>query len=197
MNLSSIPGRVYILVRGAINRFLCLLLRPLFLKCGKNVRFDAFGYYSYSTISIGDDVFVGKGAKFVASVSSITIDNKVMFGPNVTIRGGTHNITQKGQFMADVHKKRLEDDLPVVIESDVWVGACVTILKGVHIGRGAVIGAGTVVVKNVAPYSINVGVPSRKIRSRWTFEEILEHEKILYSEPERFSPEAIKEFLYS
>lgn len=174
-------------MRGALNRFLSLILKPLFKKCGQNVRFDAFGYYSYTTISIGDNVFINKGAKFSASVSSITIGNNVIFGPNVTIRGGTHNISVIGSFMSDVHEKRPEDDQPVIIENDVWIGSCVTILKGVRIGRGAVIGAGALITKNIPPYSIAMGVPAKVTRTRFTFDQIIEHEKLLYPESKQLS----------
>ena len=54
------------------------------------------------------------------------------------------------------------------IEEDVWIGADVRILSGVKIGRGSVIGASSLVLKDIEPYSINVGVPAKKIKSRFT-----------------------------
>jgi len=65
----------------------------------------------------------------------------------VTILGGDHNTSVIGKAMFFVHTKRPEDDLPVVIEDDVWVGTRVTILKGVRIGRGAIVAAGAVVTR--------------------------------------------------
>ncbi|PCI61308.1 MAG: acetyltransferase [Gammaproteobacteria bacterium] len=150
-----------------------------FCACGNNVIFHPFDLFSYSTISINDDVYIGPGAKFSASESSITIGNKVMFGPNVTIMGGDHNISVVGCYMYDVKEKLPENDLPIVIEDDVWVGCNVVILKGVTIGRGAVVAAGSVVIKSVEPYSIVGGVPAKKISQRFTDAEIIEHEKIL------------------
>ena len=70
-------------------------------------------------------------------------------------------------------------DAPVVIEDDVWVGANVTILKGVTIGRGSVIAAGAVVTKSCPPYSIVGGVPARGIKPRFTAEQVEEHESLL------------------
>ena len=64
----------------------------------------------------------------------------------------------------------------ILIGNDVWIGEGVNILEGVRIGDGAVIGAGAVVTKDVEPYSINVGVPARKLRERFdreTAEELL------------------------
>ena len=73
-----------------------------------------------------------------------------------------------------------DQDLPVVIEDDVWTGANVTILKGVTIGRGSVIAAGAVVTKSFPPYSIIGGVPAKLIKMRFTPEQIAEHERVLY-----------------
>ena len=74
----------------------------------------------------------------------------------------------------------------VIIEEDVWVGANVTILKGVIIGRGCVIGANTLVNKSLPPYSVAVGCPARIIASKFSKEQIIKHEQVLYSENERF-----------
>lgn len=60
----------------------------------------------------------------------------------------------------------------VVIGNDVWIGANVSILNGVHIGDGAVIAAGAVVVKDVPPYTVVGGVPAKEIKKRFTPEQI-------------------------
>lgn len=57
---------------------------------------------------------------------------------------------------------------PIIIEDDVWLGARVIILPGVRVGTGSVIGAGSVVTRDVVPYSIAAGNPARVIRSRRT-----------------------------
>ncbi len=59
-----------------------------------------------------------------------------------------------------------KSDRPVVIEDEVWIGCRVIVLKGVRIGKGAVIAAGAVVTTSVAPYSIVGGIPARFIRMR-------------------------------
>ena len=65
-----------------------------------------------------------------------------------------------------------KSEISVIIGNDVWIGENVTILGGVTIGDGAIIGAGAVVTHDIEPYSINVGVPSKKIKYRFEKNEI-------------------------
>lgn len=73
---------------------------------------------------------------------------------------------------AEYEDSPLRKNEPVVIGNDVWIGANVIILPGVHVGNGAVLAAGSIVVKDVEPYAIVGGVPSRVIRYRYTKEQI-------------------------
>ena len=160
-------------------RIKMLLIRPLFKKYGRNFKFDANSSFSYHTIEVGDDVFIGSGANFSATESKIIIGSKVMFGPNVTIMGGDHNISQIGKYMFDVKDKLPENDAPVIIEDDVWIGTGVIILKGVRISTGSVLAAGSLVINDVPAYSIVAGVPAKVIKQRFSDEELIEHKNIL------------------
>lgn len=173
-----------------------LCVKSMFNSCGKNVIFYPFDSFSYSNISIGDYVFIGKGAVFHSSESIINIGNKVMFGPRVTIIGGNHNTAEVGKYMFDVKNKRADDDMPVVVEDDVWVGAGVTILKGTTIGRGSIVAAGSVVRKTVPPYSIIAGVPAKVINTRFDHETIILHEEQLYREKDRLGVDVLNEGLF-
>ena len=79
-----------------------------------------------------------------------------MFGPNCSIITGDHRIDIVGKYMSEVTvaEKLPENDLPVTIEGDNWIGANAIILKGVTVGTGSVVAAGSVVIHNVPPYSI-------------------------------------------
>lgn len=151
--------------------------------CGKGVYLrptcsDIKGLWN---LSIGDGTSIPKGSTFYCTKAPLTIGRKVIFGPKPTIITGDHRIDIIGKYIIDVTdtEKLPENDLPVVIEDDVWCGANVTILKGVTIGRGSVIAAGAVVTKSFPPYSIIGGVPARLIKMRFTPEQIEEHEKLL------------------
>lgn len=157
---------------------LCSILARRFRSHGRKFRFDPLGHYSFDRISVGHNVNLGYRPLLVASRSEIVIGNNVMFGPQVTIRGGNHRIDIIGRPMIDIreHEKRPEDDLGVVIGDDVWVGTRAIILAGVRVGSGAVIGAGAVVTKDVPAYAIVAGNPARLLRMRFSAEQILDHE---------------------
>jgi maltose O-acetyltransferase len=116
----------------------------------------------------------------------------VLFGPEVVVVAGNHNTVVVGRFMADVLEKRPEDDIGIVIEDDVWVGSRAILTDGVTIGRGSIIGAGSVVTKSVPPYSIVAGVPAKVIRYRWDLETALRHEALLYKPEERLPAEKLR-----
>ena len=94
-----------------------------------------------------------------------------------------------------VEEKTGNEDLGVVIEDDVWVGARAVILRGVRVGRGAIVAAGAVVTKSVPPYAIVAGNPARVLKFRWNPETILRHESILYGAEERLDPAALREWV--
>lgn len=156
-----------------------LLVKAMIKRHGKNFKFGPnVVLYNYKEISVGDNVFIGDGTVIGGNVP-VTIGNNVMFGPEVMIRGGDHNFSVVGLPMAKVKSGGI--NLPVLIEDDVWIGARATILKGVRIGEGSVVGAASVVTKNVPPYTINVGNPSKPLRCRFTLNELYNHLKAVNS----------------
>ena len=75
----------------------------------------------------------------------------------------------------------------IIVEEDCWIGTGAIILAGGHLGRGCIIGAGSVVNKDLPPYAVAVGCPARIIAVKFSISQILEHEKALYPEEERLS----------
>ena len=158
---------------------------------GDNFTFDPDGIYTYETIEVGRNVDLGHRPVIMAARSRIRIGDNVMFGPEVTIRGGNHRIDRVGAPMISVEKAPSDAalDRGVTIGDDVWVrGPGSVILHGVTIGRGAVIGAGAVVTRPVPPYAVAAGNPARVIRLRWPVETIISHEQQLYPPERRLAP---------
>lgn len=127
--------------------------------CGKNVNIEQGARFS-SAVSLGDNSGIGINARVE---SHVTIGNDVMMGPDCMLFTANHTFSDPN---IPMRLQGYDAPLPIVIEDDVWIGARVIILPGVRIGRGSVIGAGSVVTHDVAPYSIVGGNPARLIRSR-------------------------------
>lgn len=132
-------------------------------------------------LSVGDGTSIPKGSVIYCTEAPLTIGRKVVFGPRPTIITGDHRTDVLGKHLIDVtaEEKLPENDQPVRIEDGVWVGANVTILKGVTLGRGSIVAAGAVVTQSCPPYSIIGGIPARVLKMRFTPEQIAEHERIL------------------
>lgn len=109
-----------------------------------------------------------------------------MFGPHVFMITGGHRYDIIGRYMSSIkeNEKLEENDRPIIVEGDNWIGANSIVLKGVTIGEGSIIAAGSVVTKDVPPYSIVGGVPARVIKMRFNDEEIKKHKELLYGKKE-------------
>lgn len=164
------------------NKIYTPLYKKKMLKCGDNVYFSPYNsILTYGSMSVGNNVFIGYNADFVATKSQIIIGDHVMFGPHVSIRGGDHRFDIPGRFIDSVgdEEKLPENDSDIIFEGDNWIGMNVTILKGVTIGYGSVVAAGSVVTKSIPPYCVAGGVPARVIRQRFSEHDLLQHKKTL------------------
>lgn len=111
----------------------------------------------------------------------VSIGAYTLIAHEVSIQGGDHLYTQPGVPVCFTGRPEMPF---TVIEEDVWIGHRAIIIAGVHIERGAVIGAGAVVTKNVPAYAIMGGVPARKIAERFpSLEERQIHDAMLDQDP--------------
>ncbi len=105
-------------------------------------------------VSIGEGVFANHDLTLM-SAGGITLEDGVMLGPHATVLTVNH----------DLHELQIIKCKPVIIKNNAWIGANVTILPGVMIGEGAIVGSASVVTKDVAPHTIVVGNPARFIKN--------------------------------
>ena len=139
--------------------------------CGYNVYFSPLdSVFSYENLYVGNNVCIGYHADFISTRSKIIINDHVIFGPNVSIRGGDHRTDIVGCFIDEIKDcdKLPENDADVIFEGDNWIGMNSIILKGVTIGRGCIVAAGAVVSRDTPPYSIVGGVPATGLKMSFT-----------------------------
>src|ERR1700722_4767166 len=113
------------------------------------------------TLSIGERVFVGQGTH-LSVMCPMVIGNHCLIGAYSYLLTNNHRFESRTMPIRDqgyVEK-------PLVVGDDVWIGAHCVVMPGIEIGRGAIIGAGSVVTRNVAEYEIWGGTPARKIGTR-------------------------------
>lgn len=134
------------------------LLEKLLGKMGDNVNFalPLLCDYGYN-IEIGDRFFANYNF-VILDCTKVIIGDDVMIGPNVSIYTAQHPLDPEERV------KCIESAAPVKIGNKVWIGGSATILPGVTIGDHAVIGAGSVVVKDIPANAIAVGNPCRVVR---------------------------------
>jgi acetyltransferase-like isoleucine patch superfamily enzyme len=128
-------------------------------------------------IEIGEWCYVGEGTR-IWSASRITIGDRVLIAHNVNIFDNlTHPVgararhTQFQKIVLSGHPKEIDlGERAIHISSDAWIGANAILLRGVTIGVGAIVGAGAVVTRDVAAYTIVAGNPARPIRELGTLE---------------------------
>ncbi len=142
---------------------------------GKDVYFSSKPVVSKKNILYvnGNNVFVGKNCNFRANV---IIKNKVMIASNVAFVGGDHRFEKSEICMIDSGRDVFKT---IIIGNDVWIGFGSIIMQGVEIGNGSIVAAGSVVTKDVEPFSIVGGNPAKLIRKRFLSEEQIKHELYL------------------
>lgn len=139
-------------------------------------------FWAKHNISIGNNFSIGRYSQIECDA---IIGNNVLFANHVALVGRyDHHYLQIGIPIRLASKISDPDynwkglDSKVIIEDDVWVGYAAIILSGVKIGKGSIIAAGSVVTKDVKPYSVVGGNPAVFINYRFTEEEIKQHEAV-------------------
>ncbi|CAL4869862.1 2,3,4,5-tetrahydropyridine-2,6-dicarboxylate N-acetyltransferase (plasmid) [Asticcacaulis sp. MM231] len=139
-------------------------------QCGPNV------FIKGASTVVGRYVYLGGGFE---CAGPLVVGDMCMVSTHVKVVGNDHKIYVLG----GATRLEFNRTAPVTIfESDCWIGKQVIIRQGVRIGRGAVVGAGSIVTKDVPPYAVVAGNPARLLKMRFTADEIIQHDEVLYAE---------------
>jgi acetyltransferase-like isoleucine patch superfamily enzyme len=145
------------------------LLKELLGSRGDNVSIGSPFICDYGrNIHVGDNVSVNMNCTFV-DCNTITVGNNVLIASNVQIYTATHPVELADRLTPDRHEGSAQYfcrtyALPVIIEDGCWIGGGAIFLPGVTVGKGSVVGAGSVVTKDIPADSLAVGNPCRVIR---------------------------------
>jgi len=162
-----LPVSYHPLSFGISRPFRGMLCRHIFKKCGSNINVERGVTFRYDGAFIGCDIEIGSNSglginALLESSGGIIIGNNVTMGPDVIImtRNRKHDDITKPMNVQGFTSGK------VIIEDDVFIGTRTIILAGVTIGRSSLIGAGTVVTKDVPAYSVFAGNPGKVVKMR-------------------------------
>jgi len=135
------------------------LSKPFFWKAGCNLQIGrGVTFYDPSKISIGDNVYIARGC-WLSAGAGIEIGNDILFGPYVVVVTSNHSLKNGAYYWGEtIDKER------VVFNDGCWIGAHVTILPGVKVGKGSLVAANSVLSKSTEDFSVYAGVPAKLIK---------------------------------
>lgn len=146
------------------------------------------------SIYLYDNSFILENSKFINKEGKFILKKNSGISQGLTVITGEH-LSKPGLLYKDsitINYPELNIEKDIIVEEDVSIGANVTLCSGVTIGRGCHIGAGSVIRKSVPPYSVVIGNPAKVVRFRFSPDEIIEHEKLIYDEVERLPYETLE-----
>lgn len=175
--------------RGVVFGRNMTIRHPKKIEIGDNVLFDDYSVIdakgeNNKGIKLGKNVIIGRNTTLSCKGGDIEIGDYSNIGPNniiisessvkigeyvftagqmYMIAGGTHAFDRRD--IPIWHQPSISKG-GIILEDDIWIGAQSTVLDGVKIGKGAIIGAGTLVHKRIKPYSVNLGVPAQLVKMR-------------------------------
>ncbi len=176
--------------KGLIFGKAIILRTPGHIRLGDNVAIDDHTLLDGGTgpacrMSIGDRTLISKGSVIqakngpliigdecdigahviITSISTITLENNVLIAGNCYIGGARYNLDD---LETPIMYQGIYSRGPITIGANTWIGASATIIDGVNVGKGCVIGAGAVVTKDIPDYAIVVGAPAKVVGTRKT-----------------------------
>ena len=155
-------------------------MREVFAECGDDcyIELPLHANWGGHHVHFGSGIYANSGLTLVDD-GHIYVGDKVMFGPNVTVATANHPLD------AGLRARGLQYNKDVSIGENAWIGANVVIVPGVRIGKNSIIGAGSVVTKDIPDDVLAAGVPCRVLRA------VGEHDRVYFYKDERIDWEEL------
>lgn len=141
----------------------------------------------YKNMYLEDHVIIQNDVNFISNKGRLYVKKYSAISSGCILIPGMHVLEVGVPFWLTAKKHIADEERDIHIAEDCWIGAGAIILPGINVGRGCVVGAGSVVTKDVPDYAVVAGCPARIIASKFSVDEIIEHERSLYPEKDRFS----------
>lgn len=187
-------------IKAGLNSLYMQYFSPLnkngYGKKGRNSIIKNNSIINKKNIFIDDWAVIQDQTNFISLHGKLRIGKYSVISSGCTIIPDAHKITVGIPFYINTMNHVNDESSDIIIEEDCWVGAGCILLPHTYLKRGSIVGAGSVVNKEVPPYAVVAGIPAKIIATKFTIEQILKHESILYPPEERISRSEI-ELLFS
>ena len=199
--IKRINKKLFLFLLGKEGQLIWDRLQQIYVTNMNHANYGMIGNHcelGYEQISVPHNVFMEDYSRiqdhlnFISYKGKLIVKKYAAIGAGCTIIPGDHVPTVGlPQYLAG--KLHINDvDKEIIVGEDSWIGAGSILLSHCKIGRGAVVAAGAVVSKPVPPYAVVAGVPAKIIATRFSIDQIIKHESVLYPEKERLSKEELE-----
>jgi acetyltransferase-like isoleucine patch superfamily enzyme len=125
--------------------------------------FDTLNANYQTNMRIGDNVSINYDCH-IGCINQIIVGNNVLIASRVYISDHSHGLSDYSDINIPPSQRIIHSKGPVIIEDNVWLGEGVVVLPGVTIGKGTIVGANSVVTRNLPPYTVCAGVPAKVLK---------------------------------
>lgn len=146
---------------------------------------------------LDDYVIIQDHNNFISHKGKLIVKKYSVISAGCLIIPGAHKLKVGLPFWMSAKHHIADKENDIVIEEDSWIGAGCILLPGVKIGRGCVVGAGSVVTKDIPDYAVVVGAPARIVATKFSLKDVLDHESILYSPSDRRDTEYLEKLFFT
>ncbi len=184
--------RLYKGLRAFIKQYVDPNNRKLYAKIGTHSIVGINSHIVPQNMYVDDYCVIQDQVNFISYTGKLYVKKFSVISSGVAIIPASHRLTVGVPFFLSTLGHINDEEGDIFIDEDCWIGAGAILLPKCHIGRGSVVGAGSVVKKSIPPYAVVVGSPARIIATKFSIEQILRHETILYPPEERFTKEELE-----